>query len=253
MGLFNIFQEANEEAHGKRLSRGFNDTIRLLSGIDEDLRIKALIGFMEKRKQLLSHMRDMTSKGKIDLGRKLQDEAAKTFDIHMSEACALWLAGAWLESHERTSDSAKQVCYRLDELVNVLDNEDSRTDDKQLLQKKNIDNGAFLTLPNITKCKPIKWFTIGQHSAVLVKDAPNIAGVNAPFKYVFVMALFCEGINLPIYYITAEEGASGGVFLCAIDDHGNRLNYGREKDWSNINIFINESLPILQNVVENLD
>lgn len=108
-------------------------------------------------------------------------------------------------------------------------------------------------LPNITKCDPIKWFDIGDYSAVIVKNAPNLAGIPSPVEYLYVMALFSESGSMPIFYVTAEKSFTGRVFLCTFDKQGNHSNYGSDSDWSNINIFAKEALSILKSEVSRLD
>ena len=78
MGLLDKFKEANEDAHGARLERGLQDTMSLLASIDEDIRVNALMRFIDKRNKLLSNIRNMTSKGCIDMGMFLQEEARNT-------------------------------------------------------------------------------------------------------------------------------------------------------------------------------
>jgi hypothetical protein len=223
--------------------------------MDDDLRVEALTGFIDKREKLLSHIRNMTSKGRIDMGRMLQDEARKKYDIHTSESFALWMAGAWLESMERKSDAAQEIHYSLNELAEQLNEvqDDDSGENLKYSNDTNVDTKILLTIPDLTKCEPIKWFEIGNYAAVLVKDAPNIAGVSAPFEYIYAMALFSESSNLPIYHVTAERGLKGSVFLCTFDRKGNRENYGNDKDWSEIKTFAEMALSILHDEVNRLD
>jgi len=254
MGLFDIFKEANEDAHGARLERGMQDTMQLLSTIDEDIRIKALVGFIEKREKLLSNIRDMTSKGCIDMGRFLQDEARKKYDIDLAESYALWMSGAWMESMERKSQSAQEVHASLNDLAERL-NDTTNEDHEENYGHEDEDQEIEIspTMPDITKCDPIKWIDIGEYSAVIVRNAPNIAGITGPVEYLYVMALFSEGESIPIFYVTAEKGFTGSVFLCAFDQQGNHSNYGADADWSDINTFAKEAYSILKNEVSSLD
>jgi len=253
MGLFDIFREANEDAHGARLDRGKQDTMRLLSTIDENVRVRALIGFVEKRNKLLSNIRNMTSKGCIDMGRFLQDEARKKYDIDLAESCALWMAGAWIESMERKSASAGEVHASLNDLAMKLDEVGKEDQDEVYDFDDEPEMAISPSLPNITKCDPIKWFDIGNYSAVIVKNVPNIAGIPSPIDYLYVMALFSESGPMPIFYVTAEKSFTGSVFLCTFDKHGNHSNYGGDSDWSNINTFAKKAFSILKSEVSRLD
>ncbi|MCI5138029.1 MAG: hypothetical protein D3922_06355, partial [Candidatus Electrothrix sp. AR1] len=127
-------------------------------------------------------------------------------------------------------------------------------------QKKayDFDNEVEMTispnLPNITKCDPIKWFNIGDYSAVIVKDAPNIADTPGLIEYLYVMALCSKSASIPLCYVTAEKSFTGSVFLCTFDQQGNiHSNYGDDSDWSNINTFAKEAFSILKSEVSRLD
>lgn len=246
MGLFDIFKEANEDAHGARLERGMQDTIRLLESFDEDIRLRALHRFVDKRTKLLSNIRNMTSKGCIDMGKYLQNEARKKYDIDLTESCALWMAGAWLESMERKSIAACDVHKALNNLSVILEEAIIHDQEKNI----NIDNAQNITIfpdmPDISKCHPIKRFDIGEYTAVLVRNAPNVAGYPDTVEYMYVMALFADSDPMPIYYVTAEKSLSGKILLCAFDQTGNHDNFGCNSDWSDINTFSTEALSILR-------
>ena len=256
MGLFDIFKEANEGAHGTRLESGFQETMQFLASMDDDLRVQALLRFLEKREKLLSHLRNMTDKGRIDMGRMLQDEARKKYDINTTEAYALWMAGAWLESMERKSSAARDVHSALEDLANKLlktveeGHAASNSDYSNQLEE---EISISPNMPDITKCKPIKWFKLGDYSAVLVANVPNVAGIPAPFEYLLVAALISEKSSLPLYYVTAEKGFSKQVFLCAFDRHGNHSNYGSDGNWSDIRAFATAALSLIKKEINRLD
>jgi len=50
-----------------------------------------------------------SSDEKIKLGRLMQTQAQEKFDIDIAGSYAKWLAGAWLESGERTGTKAAQA------------------------------------------------------------------------------------------------------------------------------------------------
>lgn len=124
MGFFdalkNAANEANEAAHGERLKSGLASTISCVGALDDKVRAVALIKFIEKRKKLQERLPNWSRDGRIKVGRKLQDEARKCFDLDQAESYALWLAGAWIESGERESAAANYVHHALEELVNQI-------------------------------------------------------------------------------------------------------------------------------------
>lgn len=249
MGLLDIFKEANEDAHGARLERGLQDTMSLLATLDDDIRVNALMRYMDKRNKLLSNIRNMTSKGCIDMGIFLQDEARKKYDTDLAESCALWMAGAWFESMERDSQSALAVYSSLNDLAEKLsDSEEDDNHDEDDFEEEDDEIVLLPSMPDITKCTPIEQFEIDDtYTAILVQNAPNFAGISGPVEYLYVMALFSENETLPIFYVTAEKGLTGSVFLCTFDHKGIHSNYGKDEDWSDINIFAEEALTILSN------
>lgn len=252
MGLFDIFKEANEDVHGARLERGMQDTMQVLATIDEDIRARALVDFIKKREKLLSNIRNMTSKGCIDMGRFLQDEARKKYDIDIGESSALWMAGAWLESMERKSQAAREVHASLNDLAEKLNA--SASEEQEATCDYNAEQEIVISpsMPDITKCAPIKWLDIGDYSAIIVKNAPNIAGITGPIEYLYVMALFSEE-SIPFFYVTAERGFTESIFLCTFDQQGNHSNYGADADWSDISTFAKEAFSILKKEVASLD
>ena len=120
MGIFDALRNANEEAHGARLRRGFEDTLIQLSVMDGDSRARTIAQFIDKREKLLGRKNDMTEKGMIDMGRYLQKEARRKYDLQKSEAIALWMAGGWLEGSVRASSEARGVSLALEELAEKM-------------------------------------------------------------------------------------------------------------------------------------
>lgn len=121
MGFFSIISDANEDAHGERLKRGMQDTLHLLSTFEDMARAKTLMKFLDKKQKLSSSPQNFTAKNRIAMGRLMQDEARKLYDIDRPESFALWMAGAWIESMERRSSAACLVHEYLSELADALE------------------------------------------------------------------------------------------------------------------------------------
>src|SRR5690606_18808680 len=113
MGFFSALKdaaaEANEGAHGERLKSGLASTMSCLEALDERVRMLAVARFIESRKTLQQQMPNWSREGRIKVGRALQAEARKCFDLDQAKSYGLWLAGAWIESGERQSAAAEYV------------------------------------------------------------------------------------------------------------------------------------------------
>ena len=115
--LVGSVQEANEQAHGERLKKGLESTISLMTAMDGGVRVYAISKFMDKREKLRLNMVNWSRDGRLKIGRTLQDEARKRFDLDQAESYALWLAGAWIESSVRNSSQAEYVHHFIEELA----------------------------------------------------------------------------------------------------------------------------------------
>jgi len=104
-------------------------------------------------------------------------------------------------------------------------------------------------MPNVTKCEPLEFYDLGGYQAIIVRDVPNMAGIPSPTEYLYVMVLCPEGQGLPLFYVTAEKGMTGSVFLCTFDQDGNHSNYGADEDWSNLDSFTTAALSMLKEVI----
>jgi hypothetical protein len=106
----------------------------------------ALLLFAENRRKQLELIDNISSKGRIELGKKLQREARTTFNLNMTDGFALWLTGAWLESMERpgldairTYDTLEQmahtterVAYSTQDLMSVDEHWDSYSTENEI-------------------------------------------------------------------------------------------------------------------------
>jgi len=109
--------EAKEKAHGERLKSGLASTMSRLDTLDKSVRLLTLGSFIESKKSLQQQMPDWPRERRIKVGRALQAEARKFFDLDQAKSCGLWLLGAWIESGERESIAAEYVHLTLEELV----------------------------------------------------------------------------------------------------------------------------------------
>ncbi len=260
MGLFDIFKDINSDVRADWLIKGFNETIELMETWDEDLKRKMWISFGEKRLSIINQdIRRLSNEGRIEIGKNIQEKARKEYDYDMQEASGMWLAGAWLEMLGRNNEKLAEIFEILDEIgvdyANSLDDEydqyDVEDEDSDFNnQDEEIEDDAdepVITgnMPDIAKCEPIEWFDIGDYSAVLVANAPNIAGVDAPFEYLYVMALIPPDKSFPVEFVTAEKSYMGGVMLCHFGKGGSHANYGDDEDWSDIENFKEAAFSIL--------
>lgn len=118
------------------------------------------------------------------------------------------------------------------------------------------------SLPNITKCQPIRAYRIDDKLALLVKNPKSLAesqGIGAGIiEYLYALALITSEQDM-VLMITSER--SGGVlramskntlgvdqtedpFLCIFAESGAHLNLGSSPDWSNVDKFAGRALKI---------
>ena len=113
MGVFSFIadaaKEANEDAHGHRLLTGVQSSFSLIPSLEEQIKETLLMGYVQILRRLVNQADQWSSEEKIKLGRIMQDQAREKFDIDISGSYAKWLAGAWLESGERTGGKAQQA------------------------------------------------------------------------------------------------------------------------------------------------
>jgi hypothetical protein len=237
-GLVNAVKDATDDVQGAKLVKSLAANLQILAELDENLFHQSISAFVSKRESLRTDMLNMSPKGCIQTGQKLQTESRKMADLDKSGACALWLAGAWLESLYRTSDKAKEVHGFLDDMN--ADNWHEWDTPRE---------GFTFTpnMPNITKCEPIKQTEVGEFTVVLVKDVPAIDDSLKIIEYYFVMALISNKTNLPIFLVTSEGGLSGdSAFLCGFDGAGMHENYGNDLDYKDIKVFSKAASKIIK-------
>lgn len=109
MGILGDFKRSLAESAGRILLSQLADTQQKMAQLPEPIRTAALMGFVDKRRNLLANFGNWSSDGRIEMGKSLQKKARETFDMNVSEGYALWLAGAWLESMERPGSEAGEV------------------------------------------------------------------------------------------------------------------------------------------------
>jgi hypothetical protein len=120
-------------------------------------------------------------------------------------------------------------------------------------------------MPDFSQCEPIRVYKIGNHTALLV-DKPLMLGrrlddsIDPKFdiKFLFAMVVY-EDKALKI--IITSELTSNVVLdlapehikeplkkpsLCVFDGSGIHNNYGKDSDWSNIDIFCHKCFEIIR-------
>ena len=108
--------EANEAARGAVLLREYKSTMQGIQGFNEKVLALTLINYVDKVSKLRAHSENWTREGCIKMARTLHKEARKCLDFNMTEAYALWMAGAWLETKWRTSPEADFVHLELESM-----------------------------------------------------------------------------------------------------------------------------------------
>ena len=115
MGMFGDFKKSMSESAGRILWSQLADTQQKMARLSEPVRTNALLGFVHKRDRLIDLLDNMTSDGRIAMGKQLQSKARETLDLNVSEGYALWLTGAWLESMDRPGLEAARTHEVLDQ------------------------------------------------------------------------------------------------------------------------------------------
>lgn len=134
MGFFsefaNSFREANEEAHGLRLLNDVRSTFSIAQTWDPKVKFVAMKRFADLRKELIERSVNFSREGCIKVGRELQTQAGKSFNFDLAGSCGKWMAGAWLESKERNSTSARQAFEMLDGFADYITGELAKAEEK---------------------------------------------------------------------------------------------------------------------------
>lgn len=115
MGMFGDFKKSMSESAGRILWSQLADTQQKMARLSEQVRTTALLGFAQRRDRLIDQLDNMTSDGRITMGKQLQAKARETLDLNVSEGYALWLTGAWLESMDRPGIDAARTHEFLDQ------------------------------------------------------------------------------------------------------------------------------------------
>lgn len=277
-------EDAYGETRGEMLLKGIFDTISVIETLRSDLRAFALSGYVEKINKLINVIPNMTEKGCIDLGRDLQAEARRIYDTNIAESCSLWLAGAWIESKARNSNSALEAHSFLERLARKITDPSQKDTSKRLERIVNdtcVDIGAngysleepksiqnhsentgganlisdqgvrVMAYPDVSKCVAVNIHEFKNHTATLTRNVPNKAGIKAPFEYLYVMSLFSANESDPIFYVTAESSLNQ-VFLCSFRSGGVRNNYGCDNNWSDITVFEDEAIKLIRSEILDL-
>lgn len=124
MGFFSLIleaaKEANDEAHGQRLLQEVQSSFACMQNLSGQVQYVAMIGYLQILGRLTDQMPNWSHEGRIKLGRTMQQQARDAFDTDMAGGYAKWLAGAWLESQERTSLKAQQAFELLDSFADYV-------------------------------------------------------------------------------------------------------------------------------------
>lgn len=128
MSFFSELKNIASDSAGRILWKNLQETLALLENLSENVQFAAISGFLDKRKKLLSAKDNMTSDGRIKMGKYLQGEARKSVDLNVSEGYSLWLAGAWLESKERSGIQAEMTYDLLENMATEFNAHDESED-----------------------------------------------------------------------------------------------------------------------------
>ena len=113
--MFDDFKKSLAESPGRILWAQLQETQQKMSRLTEPVRTNALLGFGEKRERLIPALDNMTSTGRIEMGKHLQTKARETLNSNVSEGYALWLTGVWLETMDRPGIEAARTHEFLDQ------------------------------------------------------------------------------------------------------------------------------------------
>lgn len=113
-------KEANQDAHGHRLLTGVQSSFSLIPNLEDRTKEALMMGYVQILRRLVSQSDQWSSEERIKLGRLMQSQAQEKFDVDVSGSYAKWLAGAWLESGERTGAKAQQAHSLLDGLAESM-------------------------------------------------------------------------------------------------------------------------------------
>lgn len=117
MGMFGDFKKSLSESAGRILWSQLQDTQQKMARLTEQVRTEALVRFVGKRERLIPALDNMTTDGRIAMGKTLQKKARETLDMNVAEGYALWLAGAWIESMDRPGLDAARTHEFLDQVA----------------------------------------------------------------------------------------------------------------------------------------
>lgn len=118
MGLFSFLRdaaiEANEDAHGARLLNVAQSIFVEMESAAPKVQMVAMAGYLQIRERVQNEAMRLSKDESIRLGKIMQDQAREQFKFDMAGGYAKLLAGAWLESRERSSLKAQQAFGLLD-------------------------------------------------------------------------------------------------------------------------------------------
>lgn len=122
-------------------------------------------------------------------------------------------------------------------------------------------------MPDFMKCVPVRLYQIGKYKAVLVKNPPLVSDripdkkIPATVKYLYAMVVLHEDALQMIVTSELTSGflldfmpedlkdkmkeSSGKPFLCAFFADGVHVNFGKDGDWSDVNMFCNKCFDII--------
>lgn len=119
MGFFDSLvtavNDASETAHGTRLLREFDDSIRRIAPLDG--RDEIIRRFVYQRTIIRREMHNWSRDGTLSQATDLRRKARQTFDLNVVDGYSLWLTSAWLEASVRRSADAQHVWQQLDQLA----------------------------------------------------------------------------------------------------------------------------------------
>ena len=121
MGFLNSMMgavsNASESAHGDRLQKEFDDSVRKLGNMDRSVADEVIRRFVLKRASIKGEMRNWSRDGKISMSGTLRRKAREAFDLNVVEGYALWMTSTWLECSVRMHASTRAVFLQLDGLA----------------------------------------------------------------------------------------------------------------------------------------
>ena len=168
MGFLSSLREAvsetNEDVHGQRLLSQVQSTFDCFESLDLRTLGAVGVGYLQIRSRLNHEMINWTREGRLRIARQMQDQARQALDLDVAGSYAKWLAGAWLECGERTSQKAQVALHTLQMYESEL---------RRTLNRQNINDSEMIRAAESTFAGSNRLVTQTHNEPVQPQDRGN--------------------------------------------------------------------------------